>query len=372
MAAAHYLRRSLIRWKAMNNNHVLLPELRKDCVKLTRNQLDKAVQQQIISAGQADSLYEFLKSHSGNEPRFDFTHVLYYLGGLIAIGAMSLFMILGWDSFGGAGIVAISLIYAAIGLKIACSFNNRGLVIPAGICATFVIALTPLFIYGLQQALGFWPDDSTYRDYHRYIQWHWLYMELGTLAVGITLAWKFKYPFMVMPIAVTLWYMTMDISCMISGGDVDWELCTLVSLYTGLIMVGLAFWVDIRSFPKGDYAFWLYLVGVIAFWGGLSMQDTDSELGKFIYLCVNLLMIAVGVLLTRRVFVVFGAIGCCAYLAHLAGDVFRDSWLFPIALTAIGLVIIYLGIIWQKNEPAITEKARSLLPPALRNLLNSR
>ncbi|WP_419834928.1 DUF2157 domain-containing protein [Endozoicomonas atrinae] len=341
-------------------------------MKLTRTKLEDAVRQRIVSAEQADSLFEFLKSHPGNEPRFDFTHVLYYLGGLIAIGAMTLFMNLGWESFGGTGIVAISLIYAAIGLKITYSFNNRGLVVPAGICATFVIALTPLFIYGLQLALGLWPDDSVYRDYHRYIQWHWLYMELGTLAVGISLAWKFKYPFMIMPIAVTLWYMTMDISAMISGGDVDWELRSIVSLYTGLLMIGLAFWVDIRSHAKADYAFWLYLFGVIAFWGGLSMQDSNSELGKFIYLCINLLMVGIGVLLTRRVFVVFGAIGCCAYLAHLADDVFRDSWLFPIALSAIGLVIIYLGILWQKNEQLITMKARSLLPPALRKRLENR
>jgi len=67
-----------------------------------------------------------------------------------------------------------------------------------------VIALTPLTIYALQQTFGFWPDDNNYRDYHRYIQWHWLYMELGTLIVGTILAWKYKYPFLMMPIAVTL------------------------------------------------------------------------------------------------------------------------------------------------------------------------
>ncbi len=341
-------------------------------MKLTRTKLQDAARQHIISAEQADTLYEFLKSHPGNEPTFDLTHVLYYLGGLIAIGAMTLFMNLGWESFGGTGIVGISLIYAAIGFKFTASFDSRGYIVPAGICATFVIALTPLFIYGLQQALGLWPDDSTYQDYHRYIQWHWLYMELGTLAVGVVLAWKFKYPFMVMPIAVTLWYMTMDLSAMISGGDMDWELRKLVSMYTGLLMIGLAFWVDIRSHSKADYAFWLYLFGVIAFWGGLSLQNSDSELAKFIYLCINLLMIGIGVLLIRRVFVVFGALGSCGYLAHLADDVFRDSWLFPIALTAIGLAIIYLGILWQKNELLITEKARLILPPALRKLLESR
>ncbi len=49
-------------------------------------------------------------------------------------------------------------------------------------------------------------------------------MELGTLAIGAIIAWKYKYPFLVMPIAVTLWYMTMDITVMISGGDNTWGL----------------------------------------------------------------------------------------------------------------------------------------------------
>lgn len=71
--------------------------------------------------------------------------------------------------------------------------------------------------------------------------------------------------FLVMPIAVTLWYMTMDIAVMIAGGDISWELRKLVSLYTGLLMIGLAFWVDIRSRDTADYAFWIYIFGALVF-----------------------------------------------------------------------------------------------------------
>lgn len=341
-------------------------------MKITKKNLQDAVEEQIITPEQSERLEEFLKQHSGSGPRFDFTHVLYYLGGLIAIGAMTLFMNLGWESFGGWGIVVISLIYAAIGMKLSNVFAAKGYSIPAGICATFVVALTPLAIYGLQQALGLWPDATTYREYHRYIKWHWLYMELGTLAVGTIVAWRYKYPFLIMPIAVTLWYLSMDITAMLSGGDFDWELRKLVSLYSGLLMIALAFWVDVRSRNTADYAFWIYIFGVMAFWGGLSLQHSDSELSKFIYFCINLFMIGVGALLVRRVFVVFGALGSCGYLGHLASSVFKDSWLFPISLTAIGFIVIYLGILWQKHEKTITEKSRKLLPSQLKELLDSR
>lgn len=341
-------------------------------MNVTKQKLFEAVEEKILSVEQANALLDFFNSQPNEAPRFDFTHVLYYFGGLIAIGAMTLFMNLGWESFGGAGIVFICLLYAGIGLRITNHFSRKGLIIPAGICATFVVCLTPLAIYGLQQAMGFWPDDSVYRDYHRYVKWNWLYMELGTLAAGVILAWRYKYPFLVMPIALTLWYMTMDISAMLTEGDYDWELRKLVSMYTGLLMIALAFWVDVRSRNKADFAFWIYLFGVIAFWGGLSAQYSDSELSKFFYFCINLFLIGIGVMLVRRVFVVFGALGCCGYLGHLASDLFRDSWLFPISLTFIGLAIVYLGILWQKHEAGITVKMRKLLPRELRELLESR
>jgi hypothetical protein len=107
---------------------------------------------------------------------------------------------------------------------------------------------------------------------------------------------------------------------------------------------------------------------VIVFWGGLSLQDCDSELSKLL----NLLMIAVGVVLVRRVFVVFSGLGCYSYLGHLASDVFNDSWLFSITLTLLGLGIIYLGVVWQKLEKAITAKPHTLLPMSLRELLAAR
>ena len=341
-------------------------------MNLTRQHLDQAARTGIINPTQADALYEFLIAQNQDAPKFNFTHILYYLGGLIAIGAMTLFMTLGWESFGGAGIVLISLFYAVIGIALTERFGSKRLFIPAGICATFVVALTPLAIYGLQQWLKLWPEEHNYRDYHRYVEWHWLFMELGTLAIGLTFLWRYKYPFLVMPVAVTLWYMSMDIASMLTGGDFDWEFRKFVSMYSGLIMICLAFWIDIRSRFDADYSFWIYLFGVIAFWGGLSLHNSDSEFAKFLYFCTNLTMIGIGVLLIRRVFVVFGALGSCGYLAYLSSSVFQDSWLFPMALTAIGLGIVYLGIVWQKHEKAITEKSRSLLPDQLRELLKTR
>lgn len=339
---------------------------------ISQNMIRKAVEAKIITDEQAKELIEFVSTLPEQSPSFNITNVLYYFGGLIAIGAMTLFMNLGWEMYGGWGIFILSLSYGLLGIALSHLFANKSYPIPAGICATFVIALTPLAIYGLQKGMGWWPDGTVYHEYHTYIKWHWIYMEFGTLIVGVIMAWIYRYPFMLMPIAVTLWYMSMDLTAMLGGGWYNYELGAMVSMYFGIVTILIAFWVDIRSSNSADYAFWLYIFGVLTFWVGLSTQHSDSEFSKFIYLCINLILIFIGVILSRKVFVLFGALGTCCYLGHLAFSVFEFSYLFSVILTAIGFAIIYLGVLWQKYEEQITTKMRSILPKPLKDLLEAR
>ncbi|MEO6146724.1 MAG: hypothetical protein ABIT70_06660, partial [Sulfuriferula sp.] len=66
-------------------------------MELSRGLLKDATENDLISEHQAEQLWKFLSEREKDTPSFRFTHVLYYLGGLIAIGAMSLFMTLGWE-----------------------------------------------------------------------------------------------------------------------------------------------------------------------------------------------------------------------------------------------------------------------------------
>jgi hypothetical protein len=340
---------------------------------LNRAQLKEATAAGLLEEQQAERLWEFLSRRQADTPSFRFTHILYYLGGLIAIGAMTLFMTLGWESFGGWGLCAIAVAYAAAALFLTELLLKRALPVPAGITAAFALVLTPLAVYGLQAALGLWDDGRVYREYHTHIDWRWIVMELATLLAGAVLLWRYRFPFLLMPVAVTLWYMSMDLTPVLFGDeDSSWDLRKLVSLGFGLVIVLLAFWVDVRTRHEKDFAFWLYLFGVLAFWGGLTLLDSDSELAKLGYFAINLAMIAVGALLSRRVFVVFGGLGVAIYLGQLAHGLFEDSLIFPFALTLIGLGIIGLGILWQRHEAAISRRLRSVLPLPVRELIESR
>lgn len=57
--------------------------------------------------------------------------------------------------------------------------------------------------------------------------------------------------------------------------------------------------------------------------------------------------------------------------AHLAEAVEREI-ISAEMLTAIGLSIIYLGVVWQRNEDSMTRSLHALLPQQLQELLQAR
>ena len=348
-------------------------------MRLTRPMLDDAVTAGVLSIDQAGALWGFLARRESDTPSFKPAHILYYLGGMIAVGAMTLFMTLGWERFGGGGLLVIAVVYAAAAIALTEAFLRRpNLAIPAGITATLAVVMVPLAVYGAQHWLGFWADGTrafAYRDYHTHIDWRWLVMEFATLAVAAVVLWRYRLPFLVMPVAVTLWYMSMDLTPFLYGERSSygyWSHAKRVSLFFGLAMTVLAFVVDLRSRRTKDHAFWLYLFGVLTFWAGLTSMNSNSELGRFLYCCVNLAMIAIGAALSRRVFAVFGGIGVAIYLGHLSHSIFKDSMMFPVALTAIGLAVIAAGVYWQRHEEAIGERLRAFLPSGVRELIEVR
>ena len=108
---------------------------------------------------------------------------------------------------------------------------------------------------------------------------------------------------------------------------------------------------------------------MFAFWGGLTLFEGGSELDWLFYGLINLGLILLSVLLQRRVFVVFGAAGVFGYVGHLAWEIFEDSLFFPFVLSAAGLAIIALGILYAKNRDKIEGAVVRAVPTGIRRLL---
>ena len=57
------------------------------------------------------------------------------------------------------------------------------------------------------------------------------------------------------------------------------------------------------------------------------------------------------------------------YIGYLAYRVFRDSLLFPLALTIIGVGVIFLGIQYQRHRLALERAIQGCLPEGARRFL---
>ncbi|CAN5258257.1 hypothetical protein BH10PSE19_BH10PSE19_01940 [soil metagenome] len=318
--------------------------------------MQAATQAKLISSEQAQLLWSFWQQQQEDVPHFKLAHVMYYFGGLLAISAVSLFVTQAWDQLRGLPLFILSSLLFLLGLLLTHHFLRKKLAIPAGIMATFSLVIVPLAVYNIQLWLGLLPSQPYhYADFHYWVNWYWVPMELITLLAGAILLYCYGFPFLLFPVSIALWYLSMDLFSLLFALN-DFSYRSEFSLYFGLAVIFAALYMDFKySDQRTDYAFWLYIVGVMLFWSGLSLQYSGNELAKFIYCLINVGMILISVLLNRRVFAVFGAIGVLGYLGHLAFTLFAQSLGFPIALVFLGILIIFAATRWSQAEHKLIE-----------------
>lgn len=335
----------------------------------------------LLHYGQIDPLLHFLEQSDKKfgRTRFNTTTLLMYLGALLAIVACSLFSTLAVKKWGMPMLLDMSLIYLMFAVSIAIWLGQRGQAMASGIFATLSIALVSLSVFALQHVLGFWEPVSHaahYQEVYHGLDGRWLSIELATLLASALMLRGFRYGFLVMPLALTLWYMSMDIlPPLLMQADLSmwsasaWLLRKKICLVFGLLMLLLALLVDLRFHTEKDYGYWLYLFGTMSFWGALSTLVDGSLSAKLLFLALNFVMILVAALLARRVFAVFGGIGMVMVLGDLSWNLFKDSFTFMVVLILLGFSLIAAGIWWSKHEQIICRKLRQLLPSSLQSSL---
>lgn len=293
-----------------------------------------------------------LEPHKGLNP----VMVAYYFGAMLMISACAWFLGDKWKDLGSPGIFVTVLIYMAIAGGLGLKLRERGYAVGGGLLVTVAVCLVPLLTYTVEDMTGLWPGARTgsYEDYYPWIHGSWIVMELATIVAALLALRRVRFAFLTAPIAFSFWFFSMDIAALLLGKDLDWDERKWISVIVGLFTLAVGYGLERTLHRPGearreDFAFWCYLFGLFAFWGGLTAMNSDSEIGKFIYCLINLGLIGLALRLRRSTFLVFGALGVHIYLGHLAYDLFRDSVLFPFALAGLGLSLILVTIWAQKR-----------------------
>lgn len=320
-----------------------------------------------IPEDKLEALWEALNGKEQFTESSPFARYLYYFGALVTISAMTWFMGLGWLVFGGGGIFFIASLYALLFFTVGSyMWNKITLRIPAGLLITIAVCMVPLAIYGLQLYFNLISDTTEYPDFFSWVNSRWIWMELGTIAAGLAALRFYPFSFLMAPVAVAAWFLSMDIVPAIIKEDTFPDVRYWVSIVFGALLIAAGLIFDRRKLR--DHAFWCYLFGAIAFWGGLGSLVWNKDEGVlFVYALINIALMCFSILIKRNVFMVFGGLGIFAYLAHLADKFFRDSTAFPFILSLIGMLIIALGIIYQRNSKTIDQALRRSLPQSLRD-----
>ena len=126
-------------------------------MKITKGDLQRAVEESILTTEQLDQLWGFLDGVTAPRSRFDVPHVAFYTGALIVLAAMTLFMSSIWDRLGGSGIFFTSLIYA-ITLAVAGAYLWKRTLLhaPGGLLITVAVVMVPIAFYGIGMHFEFW------------------------------------------------------------------------------------------------------------------------------------------------------------------------------------------------------------------------
>lgn len=347
----------------------------------------KAASAGIIGAAEAERLIGWLAAQkpaaasprpasmaeTAKKSRFDLSHVLWYAGALIVMGAMGRFTTTAFMMMGGKALVFTGLAYFAVllwaGARLWRSEDTRT---PGGLLIAAAIAMVPMIVYGLQDWAGVWAGlgkPGAYRSFYIHIRSGFIPMEVATIVVGALVMRRWPFAFIAFPVAVCLWFLSMDLAAYVAGegGRPDWETRRKVSIAFGAALTLFTLGFERRE-RRADYAYWLWIVAATTLWAGVSWKFSSTPFEKFLYLLFNIGLLGFAIFVRRVIFSVYGAIGIMSYLGWLAWDVFKNVLFFPFALSFLGLGIIALGIFYARRRAALIGRLEAILPDAVKRL----
>ncbi len=349
--------------------------------KIGFDDLEDAASRGIIDKKQAAQLWELLAERGAGVWSLSIVNVMIGILAGLALLSFAVYAGLKIEYLTPLHVFGIAAALWLASLWFADYAARSGALVIASAMATIAVALTPLAVFALQMHLGSWPftiQDAAaasraaqrgLRDFHQFVDTRWLVMEMATIGVAAAvIAWR-KFTLPMMPICIVLWYMVMDYSMYsdLHQREMNFrEIYQWNSVYFGLAALIVAVGVDHLNESQQDYGFWVYVAGVVSFWGGLVMMDSSGEWAKFQFACINLVLCLGAGYLQRWPLALFGGAGLVLYYQHLVTETFKDHdafWLVS-GISAIALLaLLTWGI---RHREAIQEFFLQFAPESVR------
>jgi hypothetical protein len=265
------------------------------------------------------------------------------LGVLLVIGAHAWWSTKGYEAMGIGIVLVLTLLWQA-GFLWAAEWARQARhgLLESGFAA-IVAFYTPLTIYSIERLLGAHFDHDEFRDFYPWISGGWVFMELGSIAVAAGLLYRYRRPFLTLPLTLFTGFLLMDGTARILGHGLDDEDVMKWVVLTGGIALGLfAAFLDYRGWRR--FAFWPHMTSIWLVAWGLPLCTGEKTWSLFLMAAVDLL---VGVWLARITYLAAGGL-----IGWIAISMNAHGAAFPFILMAGGILFI-VAAIWlsQADSP---------------------
>jgi hypothetical protein len=332
--------------------------------------LAEAVAQGIITADQLAAIGA-MAAGAGAEPaaearrELNAVTIAYFVGGAAVVFAFGWFLVDRWEALGPAGVLAVSLVYAALFVLAGRFLGGLGFRTAASVAALLAVVMAPVVAWSLLDLAGLWYEPSAFRGlpYAAPVDvlesLRWIPLELaGALAALVALR-RVRFGLLALPAAVALPFVISNLLPLALDPDIVNGMLGWAALVSGTATIACGYAVERRPRDDEDYAYWVYLTGLVTLaFAVLAVWNSAGHLRHALPVLAAGLF-ALSLFLRRPVFMVFGAVFFVGYLAYLAFDVFRTALSFPIVLATFGIGVIVITVWLQRRYPALARQVEA-------------
>lgn len=325
--------------------------------------LDAAVSLGIITAEQASAIRDLTppqRASAAPQPIGGAT-LGYVLGAITVLVAMGWFLADRWEWLGPGGVIAVSVLYAALFLVVAHRLRREGASQAAGFAVLLAVAMVPIGASAVLELAGAYPDlpaGACSGDAFDFwlCRGEELTIELVTVLAALIALTRVRFGPLVLPLAGLFLRAVFLAAEGIAGGSLAVHVIAWVWVIAASLMTAIAYTASRRQRGDEDFALWLHLVAGVSVISASGMLLGQVEAYRHLAIPAAFVAFAFSVRMRRAVWTLVGLGWFVVYLGWLAAEVFRETPFFPIVLAALGVGLIIATVWIQRHREALVAR----------------